>query len=68
MANPVSQLRSISKESCSTEEVRKAAVSEARALINRLETPWETGFRYTWLHPARMACLRIAMQLDLFKK
>jgi hypothetical protein len=68
MADIVSQLRSITKASFSSEPDRRAAVAEARALVTRLESPWETGFHYSWIHPSRMACLRIAMELDLFKK
>ena len=68
MATISSQLRAISKASFQSENERKAAVAETRALLNRLETPWETAYRYTWIHPSRMACLRVASQLDLFKK
>lgn len=43
-------------------------LAEARALVHRLETPWETAFHLVWTEPGRMACLRIAQRLDLFKK
>lgn len=68
MADILSQLRSINQASFASAVERKAAVAEARALVNRLESPWETAFRYSWIHPTRMACLRIAMDLGLFKK
>lgn len=68
MADIVSQLRSVTQASFPSEKDRKAAIAETWALLTRLETPWESGFRYAWMDPARMACLRIAMQLDLFKK
>jgi hypothetical protein len=68
MANIPSTLRSISKESFTSESDRQQAVTEARALIARLETPWETAFRQSWIEPSRMACLEIGNKIGLWTK
>jgi hypothetical protein len=63
-----SVLRSISKESFASEIDRQCAVNEARALLLRIESPWETGYRQSWIEPGRMACLEIASKLNLWNK
>ncbi|EED17232.1 O-methyltransferase, putative [Talaromyces stipitatus ATCC 10500] len=68
MANIASNLRSISKESFTSESDRQQAVAEARALITRLESPWETAFRQSWIEPSRMACLEIGNKIGLWDK
>jgi hypothetical protein len=68
MENAVDKLRSITKESFASETDRQLAVAEARALIARIESPWETGFRQSWIEPSRMACLEITRELDLWTK
>lgn len=47
---------------------RKAAITEARAMISRLETPWETGNRLSWIEPTMMACLGTTARLGLFER
>lgn len=68
MADIPSQLRSITRESFSSDSDRQLAVAEARALLSRIETPWETGFRQSWIEPSCMACLKITSNLDLWTK
>lgn len=68
MADIASNLRSISKESFISESERQQAVAEARALITRLETPYETAFRQSWIEPSRMACLEIGNKIGLWAK
>lgn len=68
MADIASTLRSISKDSFISESDRQKAVTEARALIARLESPWETAFRQSWIEPSRMACLEIGNKIGLWTK
>lgn len=68
MEDIVSKLRSITKESFASENDRQLAVMEARALVARIESPWETAFRQSWIEPARMVCLEITNKLDLWTK
>ncbi|KAL8698176.1 MAG: hypothetical protein Q9201_006716 [Fulgogasparrea decipioides] len=47
---------------------RTTLIDEARSLIAALETPTETISWIAWAEPARLAALRIAIDLGLFEK
>ena len=66
-ASIVAKLGSYDRESFRSNVDRKSVLNEARKLISRIETPWETGFRLTYTNPACLACLRVATQLGFFK-
>lgn len=64
----IAQLRALNPSSYVNDEERKSVVEEAKALVARLETPFEAGFRFGWVEPARMAALEIFIRLGFFKK
>ncbi|KAH8689898.1 putative O-methyltransferase [Talaromyces proteolyticus] len=68
MADIPSQLRAITRNSFTSNADREFAVAEARALLSRIESPWETAYRQSWIEPARMASLEITNKLDIWKK
>lgn len=43
------------------------ALAEAKALVKRLETPWERMYDIVWIQPHLSACLRVMMDLSLFE-
>ena len=64
----LAQLRTVDGKTFESESERRLAVAEAHSLISRLETPWESVFRYVWTYPTLMATIEIAQNLDLFRK
>lgn len=65
-ADIVANLRSIDASSFTSDIERRQALREARALISRLETPWETSERLNVNYPTILACIHTAMDLKLF--
>ena len=64
----IERLRAINGNSFRNASQRATAVFETRALLARIESPWNTGVRFTWIQPALMACIYIAMKLQLFQR
>lgn len=54
--------------SFTNETARFRAKEAAVALLARLETPWETAFRWIYAGPTMLSALKIAVDLDLFGK
>ncbi|KAM3419968.1 hypothetical protein BST61_g3284 [Cercospora zeina] len=56
----------LNKTSFPSENSRIAALNEARALVRRLERPWERMYDIAWTYPAFIASFRVAKDLGLF--
>ncbi|GIZ43637.1 hypothetical protein CKM354_000685400 [Cercospora kikuchii] len=59
-------LRKLDKTCFPSEASRIAALNEARALVRRLEQPWERMYDIAWTYPAFIASLRVAQDLNIF--
>jgi len=68
MADIVSTLRGVNASSFDDMEERRTAISETRALLSRLETPWDTAVRLCHEMPALLTCLKTAIDLQLLEK
>lgn len=50
------------------EPSRLQALAQAKALVDRLESPWEKMIRMVWTEPILLIALRAAADIDLFAK
>ncbi|KAF2217997.1 hypothetical protein CERZMDRAFT_92625 [Cercospora zeae-maydis SCOH1-5] len=60
-------LRNLNKTSLPSETSRIAALNEARALVRRLEQPWERMYDIAWTYPAFIASFRVAKDVNAFE-
>ncbi|CAK1363846.1 Demethylsterigmatocystin 6-O-methyltransferase [Cercospora beticola] len=65
-ATHLETLRKLDKTSFQSEASRIVALNEARALVRRLEQPWERMYDVAWTYPAFIASLRVAQDLNIF--
>jgi len=67
MNTAISNIQSIDKSTFKDDDsARLHALSEARALVQRLEHPWETVDNIVWTEPIRLTCMKTAADMDLF--
>ena len=57
----------VDQTSFTTESDRKNALAAARSLCHRLERPMDTMLRIAWIEPSYAACLKIALDIGLFR-
>ncbi|PPJ54572.1 hypothetical protein CBER1_06639 [Cercospora berteroae] len=67
-ATPLETLRKLDKTSFQSEASRISALNEARALVRRLEQPWERMYDIAWTYPAFIASFRVAQDLNIFSQ
>ena len=60
-------LDNVGQTSFISESDRKTALSAARSLCHRLERPMDTMLRVAWVEPSYVACLKIAMDIGVFR-
>ncbi|MCJ1386377.1 hypothetical protein MMC17_009503 [Xylographa soralifera] len=68
LQKPFQAAEDVTSTSFSDEVERIQALMAAYALVTRLETPWETILRLCMGQPALSAALKVATDLELFKK
>lgn len=57
----------VDQASFTSETDRKTALAAARSLCHRLERPMDTMLRVAWIEPSYAACLKIAMDIGVFR-
>ena len=53
--------------SSSCDSAQKEALAAARSLCHRLEKPMDSMLRIAWIEPSYSACLKIALDIGLFR-
>lgn len=66
MENFISVISNTDGSSFATEGDRLKALEEARALVSRLETPWERIYKHCWVEPVQTLSMKTAADLDIF--
>lgn len=60
-------IKNVDQNSFTIESDRKEALAAARSLCHRLERPMDSMLRIAWIEPAYVACLKIALDIGVFR-
>ncbi|KAI9709680.1 MAG: hypothetical protein M1828_002379 [Chrysothrix sp. TS-e1954] len=64
----IAALRHIESNSFKNEHKRLRARDAVHAALARIQSPWETALQHVWGEPATSACLKVCIDLEVFKK